>query len=170
MTGAELKVSKSEEYMAYINAHVENVKRAYNEIKSKCMMIEWIAFAITFIDTTSRINEHDLSKYSDEEFEPYRMKFYPCNEEESAMAESAFEDAWKHHYTVNDHHWEYWLDENKNPRDMSDESIIEMCSDWQGMSYKFGGNAKEWFSKQTDIILSPSTLNKVNELLNTLCE
>lgn len=106
------------------------------------------------------VEAHDNSKYSDEEFEPYRRHFdktvqedlydkeHPENEE---FVEQEYQKAWAHHYLINPHHPEFWnhtdikdgalipLEEpRKNgPRDMDLRSILHMICDWMGMSLKF---------------------------------
>ena len=101
-----LKIQKREEYMAYIDEHINNVKKAFKLFSS----IDWrnnpeIQEAIK--ETIVEIESHDSSKYSEEEFEYYRMHFYPINDEEKEMSEEMFDKAWEHHYLNNPHHWNY---------------------------------------------------------------
>lgn len=136
---------KNNEYIQYIKEHIENVNRAFNEVvpkwKEKGMISD-----LEIEDLKERVSNHDKSKWSEEEFSAYRAYFYSVNEEEKTLSKNAFEEAWKHHYTVNDHHPEYW---NLNP--MSKLAILEMILDWQGMRYKFGGGtAKNYYENNKD--------------------
>lgn len=170
-TRAEFKIARDNEYKNYIDEHIRNVVRAYDEIKEKCSGIPWVAEAIAFLDESGKIEHHDESKYSDEEFDGYRMKFYPLDDLDKKAIEDTdvFKDAWKHHYLNNDHHWNFWVHDGV-AENMHDDAIVHMVADWQGMTYKFGDNAKIWFDKQTDINLSEATRVKVEEILIALCE
>ncbi len=96
----------TEAYMDYIDEHIENVKRAWKELNEK---LEGYFFDFIFDDwknamCTVAINKHDLSKYTKEEFEPYRMKFFPVKGQ--TYNPDSFAEAWEHHERVNPHHWQ----------------------------------------------------------------
>lgn len=147
-------------YREYIKEHVLNVNNAYECIKD--------GLAIHLCcdeDLLERnIRKHDASKYSKEEFTAYRMKFYPDNnpEEASYTADAknkAFEKAWKHHYTVNPHHPEYWI-VNGKPIKMVTYAIAEMYCDWAAMSFKFNNIPSKWYAdkmKRDPFNFHPST-------------
>jgi hypothetical protein len=78
------------------------------------------------------IEEHDDSKFSEEEFEPYAQKWFGDGEKTLE-----YEEAWKHHWMNNEHHPEFWLGE-----DMPYIYILEMLCDWGSFSIK-SGNMKE---------------------------
>jgi uncharacterized protein (DUF2164 family) len=78
------------------------------------------------------IEEHDDSKFSDEEFEPYAQKWFG-----DGKKTFEYEAAWEHHWQNNEHHPEYWLGE-----DMPYIYILEMICDWGSFSIK-SGNMKE---------------------------
>jgi hypothetical protein len=97
---------------------------------------------------------HDASKFSDEEFIPYRMRFHKTEEEDkkykedaeyATMVEDAFQVAWEHHYQHNNHHTKFWMyDEvdgklvkRDSPKPMSVPAILHMICDWSAMSIKF---------------------------------
>lgn len=174
MTRGEYKIVRDEEYMEYIEEHVKNVITSFEMLETMdASDIPWLEAAIEKLHMLDRIEEHDSSKYSDFEFGAYRKKFYPIDEEDKLDAEEEFEQAWKHHCKHNPHHWEYWVDQNGNPIDMDDISIVEMISDWAGMSLKFNNDAtacKSWFVNQDDIKLTAATLYKVNQLLDFFCK
>ena len=136
---------KEKEYNEYIREHVLNVTNAYICIKDGLLL-----HLMCDEDLLARnIAKHDASKYSKEEYNAYRMKFFPDNNPEELsypkrIKDAAFEKAWKHHYTVNAHHPEYWI-ANDKPIPMLPYSIAEMFCDWAAMSYKFNTVPSKWY-------------------------
>lgn len=121
------------------------------------------------------IDKHDLSKYNDTEFYPYRQHFYPTKEEESASDEQKqiwdekYEEAWKHHYKNNAHHIEYWYDfDNSIAHDMDLPSIIEMMCDWFSMDQFYPKpEIDTWWRTEAEeerSMMTPETINIVDEL------
>lgn len=174
---------KNEEYKKYILNHKENIRVAWNNIKSseKCTLV--LRKNKTYFDTIypshpiydiekeskREIDElilvHDDSKFGKEEFEPYRKNFYPISLEEKKENKSNFFKAWKHHYTNNLHHWNWWS-ETGNKSYMTFNFVVEMCCDWIAMSMANKGNALQWFYQQTNIDLGVKQKSFVEELLN----
>jgi hypothetical protein len=74
------------------------------------------------------IDEHDDSKFSEPEFEPYAQHFFG-----NKNNDLEFDQAWLHHRTHNEHHPEFWLGE-----DMPYIYILEMICDWGSFSIKSG--------------------------------
>ncbi|MBR6289349.1 MAG: hypothetical protein IKR19_08440 [Acholeplasmatales bacterium] len=161
------KILKEREYLDYINEHIQNVIMMYKEefypfldpvnedliIPNEYFSTEEFKNAIKELSET--IAEHDESKYTDEEFNPYRRHFHPTlaeeMEEDQQSQLDAFQEAWKHHYMNNPHHPQYWYDEEtQTSRDMNLRSIIEMICDWDAMSYKFNQNTIEWYKTKAD--------------------
>jgi hypothetical protein len=160
---------KENEYKDYINEHVGNVKRAYDELFVKkefpiltSSITDDILVSITPEEMREAIEEvaidienHDKSKWGNIEFYAYRRKFHPTDKEKEEMKNNEsyantvkkdFEKAWQHHYTHNNHHPQYWayrFDKPDTlldkPKDMPLTCIIHMISDWCGMSIKFDG-------------------------------
>lgn len=148
-----------ENYKHYIEEHKANVLKAGSYLIDRIKKLE------LFKDSTdelcaaleAELKNHDNSKYSDEEFEPYRRHFNPTAKEKmeeddiKELADESFEKAWEHHYRNNDHHPYYWryvtrddsgnLVELESPTTvgcpMSILAILHMISDWSGMSLKF---------------------------------
>jgi len=60
-----------------------------------------------------RLLIHDWTKFTPAEWGPYVRRFYAGRgsqwEKDADPAE--FHMAWRHHWTRNPHHWEYWLPE-----------------------------------------------------------
>lgn len=132
---------KENEYQKYINEHIRNVNLAFEKYKFKLCK----ALNVSVYSLGENIQKHDLSKFSDEEFNPYRNWFYPCLNEEKNK--ESFDKAWEHHYLNNPHHPQYWVRENYI-EDMPPIYLAEMLIDWEAMSMKFGGNTYDYYLKE----------------------
>lgn len=186
------KNKKEEEYMAYIKEHVDNVVFAFNKYflsiikenkelpESNYYTYDDLYNAIEELEK-GRIHEHDMSKYSEEEFDAYRAKYYPTEKEsngatneQKAEIDRKVDIAWIHHYENNPHHPNYWVDKNSDkpkPTDMDLVSILEMICDWEAMSMKFGGNTIDWYTNKADkekVAMTDKTKNIVEELLDII--
>lgn len=120
----EQYIAKCQEYTAYIDEHVKNVKAAfYNLFRNpakpviKIGNLEGPKLERLLRQVEMKINVHDSSKYTPEEFDAYRRRFFPTDQEKrldaidpiiADAAEENFEQAWKHHCLNNDHHPIYW--------------------------------------------------------------
>lgn len=141
----EEKKLKEKEYLNYINGHIMNIRTAYIKYSEKLCK----ALNISERELMCNVTIHDQSKYFEEEFEGYRQYFYPCSNEKKD--EKIFNDAWEHHYNINKHHPEFWVNEYTNePEDMPIIYIAEMLLDWEAMSMKFGDNTYEYYMKNRD--------------------
>ena len=117
------------EYKEYVDAHKERVEEFSIWLLSNCPdLFENIDIEV-FNDL---IAEHDESKFSEEEFEPYAQKWFG-----DGKKTREYELAWEHHYMNNEHHPEYWDGE-----DMPYIYILEMICDWGSFSIA-SGNMKE---------------------------
>jgi hypothetical protein len=158
-----------EEYKKYIEEHKDRVRQFAEWLRGE---LPEIFDGIDFDDFNELIQEHDESKFSEEEFEAYAQHFYGANKNKKNDFE--FEDAWKHHWTHNEHHPEFWLGE-----DMPLIYILEMLCDWGSFSIAsgdFGELSKFYYDKAKDDEeknLSENTkaiieeiLDKINSVLN----
>lgn len=174
--------NKCNEYIAYINEHIENVRKTY--LKLFCnpnlhldiegYTDEQIHQIIEELEVI--IRSHDMSKFGSEEFYAYRNRFFPTELEEMKMktdseyADSinmSFETAWQHHYLHNDHHPKFW-GPNK---DMSLLAIFHMICDWEAMSIKFNSKTIDWYNnkaKDEKEQFSPKTKRIVESVLEQL--
>ena len=118
-----------EENKKYIEEHKERVKQFADWLKENLPELFDNIDAELFDEM---IREHDDSKFSEEEFEPYAQKWF-----NNSGKTLEYEEAWKHHWMNNEHHPEYWLGE-----DMPYIYILEMICDWGSFSMK-SGNIKE---------------------------
>ena len=113
------------EYLEYIEAHKERVKKFADWLEENCPEVFEGVDLDAFHDI---IEEHDESKFSEEEFEPYAQKWFV-----DGKKTPEYEEAWKHHWMNNEHHPEYWLGE-----DMPYIYILEMICDWGSFSIDKG--------------------------------
>ena len=159
-----------EEYRKYIEEHKSRVKEFADWLKENCSE----AFDGIDLDAFNEvIQEHDESKYSEEEFEAYAQHFYG-----NKNNDLEFEEAWKHHWTHNEHHPEFWLGE-----DMPLIYILEMLCDWGSFSIASGdlGELINYYYEQakddeeknlsdnTKIIIE-EILEKINSVLSSAGE
>lgn len=112
---------------------------------------------------------HDLSKFSRAEWTPYVDRF--MRKDSSLRASTAFEDAWRHHYENNKHHWNYWLRDGSDatvPNLMPKKYALEMVADWSAMGRGFGeyNPPVEWYRKnRATITMHPATKDFVEKIL-----
>lgn len=173
---------KEKEYMDYIYTHLANVKKAFANLFVPLLNQNYISELISvqqFREAVQivipKIKVHDASKFSDEEFDAYRAHWYPTEAELNAdedikfVLEEKYNDAWKHHYTNNDHHPMYWVNPDTNTiRDMELDAIIHMMCDWESVSMTIGGNILDWFENNSEIErsnMTANTLNIVNDIM-----
>jgi hypothetical protein len=113
------------EYQEYVIAHKERVTQFADWLLTNCPEL----FEGVDLDSFNEIiEEHDESKFSEEEFEPYAQKWFG-----DGKKTPEYEAAWEHHYMNNEHHPEYWLGE-----DMPYIYILEMICDWGSFSIASG--------------------------------
>ena len=157
--------SYQEEYKNYIIEHKDQVRQFAEWLRGKLPEL----FENIDLDLFNEmIQEHDDSKFSEEEFEPYAQRWHG-----DKVKTLEYEEAWKHHWANNEHHPEFWLGE-----DMPYIYILEMLCDWGSFSIK-SGNMKELsdfyyskarddeeknLSKNTKIIIE-ETLEKIDSVL-----
>jgi hypothetical protein len=182
-SNSEEKNKNEEIYIDYIETHRENVQAAYNkyflplvdkELDLTTCSNQEFQEALTL--AVENINIHDESKYSNVEFDPYRIRFYPTVDEKVALEnsdiaqqqEENFLVAWKHHYTNNPHHPEYWVNQETGViTDMELRYIIEMLCDW----LSFGDDIRIWYQNKAERqkkAMSVRTKEIVEELMGII--
>ena len=149
------------EYLEYINAHKERVEKFADWLITNCPEL---FEEIDLDDFWELIKEHDESKYSEEEFEPYAQRWHGDRKKTFE-----YEEAWKHHWMNNEYHPEYWLGE-----DMPYIYILEMICDWGSFSIA-SGNMNElsdfYYNKAIDDPekdLSDATKEIIHDILNRI--
>lgn len=145
----------------YIAAHQENVSLFADWLKENVPELFDEIDVDVFDDL---IKEHDASKWSEEEFEPYAQRWFG-----DGIKTPEYEEAWKHHWTHNEHHPEFWLGE-----DMPYIYILEMICDWGSFSIKSGDFrelSKFYYEKAKDDEeknLSDNTKTIIEEILTKI--
>lgn len=155
---------ETEKYQEYLKEHIENVLKVWKTLQ-KFTVDEFWMDDCTYFSIDSIIKNHDKSKYTDEEFEPYRQYFYPKNNKEGNL--KWFNIAWNNHQKTNKHHWQYWVmieDEgNQVVLDMPFYYIIELLCDWTAMSIKFNNKPSQWYKDNKDKMVLSNKTQKVIE-------
>ena len=164
-------VQQEVNYLEYVNNHISNVKKAFHNLfLSKLKLLHTTSitneeFVKAVYEAKDAVNFHDNSKLDEIEFHGYRRKYNPTKYEldltnnDPTYAEEVnarYDEAWEHHFTVNDHHPKHWkiedgkFDPNNQPQDMPLSAIIHMICDWQAMSYHYKNDMFEWYEKEAD--------------------
>ena len=165
---------KEEEYLDYINTHKANVEKAWDIIKE----FDNSYIQNNLYDLDRNIKDHDNSKYDDEEFEYYRKKYFPINDDEASEVMDKIQDIFWLHYSKNPHHWEYWLDENKeldytkHNEDNIDNTVmmayIEMFCDWASFGLKQDNprEVRSWYiNEKPKMTLFPAEQEVLEDIL-----
>ena len=154
-----------EEYRKYIYEHKERVKQFADWLKENLPEVFTdIDYNVDTDDFDELIQEHDESKFSEEEFEAYAQHFYGSKDNDFE-----FDEVWKHHWMNNEHHPEFWLG-----KDMPYIYILEMLCDWGSFGIA-KGNILElvdyYYSKARDDAekgLSENTKKIIEEILSKI--
>lgn len=149
-----IKIKKQEKkYMKYIKEHQENIKKAFEEIKENPIIYQ--RYSGEILDALwERVLVHDKSKYSKEEFVPYRKNFYPINAEEKEENKPDFDKAWEHHWKNNSHHWQYRKNKTSFDKNNKEEvlDVLENILDWIAMGYKFNDRPYQYYENNKNNI------------------
>lgn len=126
------KQESIEAYNDYIDTHIKNVRISFERFgKALCEKLN-----LDMDRLKALIDDHDKSKYSKEEFEGYRKRFYKCDEdlESDEEIQAMFDEAWMHHLKNNAHHPEFWVNNEEHTiYIMNGYHIAEMLLDWCAM-------------------------------------
>lgn len=149
-----IKRKQVKNYKNYISEHRCNVLKAYFEMKD-CKEIYRCGGDELLKRLKLRVMFHDLSKYSEEEFEPYRKNFFPVNEQEKQQNKLEFEKAWEHHWQNNSHHWQHRQTKTTFSTDNIEDvlDVLENVCDWMAMGYKFNDRPYQYYEKNKDTIV-----------------
>ena len=152
----QLPAAMREEWQSNLQRHIECVQKA--------------GFRLGVPD--KQLRDHDLSKWSEEEFPGYALKFLGNDD-------SLFAAAWHHHFRNNPHHWQYWMfpDEFKMtgtengclPMPMN--YALEMVADWCGASVVYTGleDMSDWLARNwRKVRMHSETREYVREVLDSL--
>lgn len=150
------------QYKKYIEEHRTYIKKAFIELTDCLGLSEYLMDDEIYYKLQNRIQNHDMSKYSEEEFEPYRKQYYPINAQEKENNKDAFQKAWIHHLECNDHHWQH-RQNNKTFDKENMIAILENVCDWLAMGYKFHDRPYQYYEKHKDEIHLPEEDKKFLE-------
>ena len=154
---------KYKKHAAYIELHRENVKKTYLVLRNH--LPENIHVDLKKLDKI--INEHDLSKFDEEEFTGYAEHYYGEQTEEN---NEKFNKSVEHHKYSNKHHAESWIKDNKIEY-MPDEYIVEMVCDWQSFAYLDKNHlpADKWFEiYRHQVQFNPEIEEKILSLISLI--
>lgn len=172
----------SKQYDEYIKKHQKAVRQGFGwlSIYLPGLIEEWSDMMMVDI-----IRNHDVSKYSSEEYDAYDRYFYGEGEKTKEVKD-AFNRAWLHHIHANPHHWQHWVLINDDPNlveivlEMDYPYIIEMICDWWAFSWVKGDLYeifKWWEEHEKYMKLHVKTrktvvdiLEKINDKLDELKE
>ena len=180
--------NKEQEYLEYIKEHIYLVCMAYKKYFFPYLQDDTLTINCPYVSDNEmryyinqcglHISNHDASKFSDDEFDGYRVKYFPTLKEENLDDEKQKEidarvdECWEHHYKNNPHHPKYWVDsETGAPTDMKLDAIIEMICDWCAMSEKFHNDVREWYEKdavEEKKAMTDNTKQMVEFILNNI--
>lgn len=156
-------IKQTRAYCDYLEEHFNNIAKAFDEVAEACSDLLFFADNYDYHTLREQVKQHDLSKFSAEEFTQYREKFFPVKSTNLFYIPfmlSDFAQAWEHHYTNNTHHWESATTEL---------DVIHMIIDWTAMGYKFGGTAQLYYeANQHKIKLQPSLIEFMYTIFNKL--
>jgi len=165
------KNPRSNEYDEYLTNHIEGVRWVWEErIEPNLFKNKKFQDNITAI--TEAINNHDKSKYDEEEYSAYCNYFYPCDGFEKD--EAAFDRAWLMHQHKNPHHHQHWVlsrdGGERVPLDMPIEECVNMLADWGSFALKDEeSTAHNWWDKnKNSMTLSDNTIETIESILD-LC-
>lgn len=115
---------------------------------------------------------NDLSKLSSAQFGPYARKLYKQNDYDNyytqAEINEEYREAQRLHYTTEQHHWDYYVDESGEAREMPENCVREMCAGFFAACRTYNGhwNISDWLRESLPImILHPNTREYLYGLL-----
>jgi|GEM_PF-1965124 len=151
--GGILEMTKQESikaYSDYIHTHIMNVKKVWCEVEE---VLHDFGIGVDSVRMREIVRVHDESKFTEDEFEPYRQKFYPSDEDfeiERIVDDKLFIAAMSH-YNSNKHHWQYWTsyrDGNSISTKMDKLYVMEMLCDWGAISLVEEDTVKIFYNSQ----------------------
>lgn len=155
-------MTRNNQYDEYLINHINAVQKAYSYLTNNILHIN-------NKELDSIISRHDLSKYSEEEYDAYANYFYGEKNQEE------FDKAWLHHQKQNPHHWQYWVlindEDGTYATKMDYNYVIEMICDWWAFSW-VKNQLKEifnWYEEnKSKMILHEETLKDVEHILQLI--
>ena len=152
----------SKNYDNYIIEHRTAVETAY----------QWLVDHKIIKDQYRHVIDiHDVSKWSNEEYDAYDKYFY--GKSKTKEVEEQFNFAWLHHIHANPHHWQHWVlindDDGTHALEMPEEYVVEMFCDHASFSFKTGNleEISKWYKDHKfNMILHRNTKVMYEDLLD----
>jgi len=154
-------------YLDYLKTHLENIEKAFRLVESKCKDLQVFYDDYLYQELVREVRNHDVSKFSEQEFTQYREIFYPSDGGKKEVPESFWEEggvgflAFKHHSRRNDHHWQTWTKRTYITPNMWMVHCTHMVIDWIAMSSTKGGTAKSFYESNKNKIEIPDYAEKL---------
>lgn len=124
---------------------------------------------------------HDLSKYSPTEFLTGVRYYQGVRSPNAAEREDkGYSEAWMHHKGRNRHHWEYWVDMNRDtkryePVPMPRNYLVEMvmdrraaCKIYEGENYSTASPLNYLLRSKERALMNDQTLRELEYVLTML--
>ena len=158
----------SKQYDEYLREHISAVKACWDLVLKDTIGFE-----------EDELIDHDLSKYSEDEYYAYDNYFYPdengIDDSDKKIVKELFNYAWLHHQNTNRHHWQYWVlindEDGIKPLKMPYMDVYEMVADWGSFAYrkKDGSELLKWYeAHRAKMILHEETRATVERLVPKL--
>lgn len=149
----EFKLTPSDvkSYLHRLAKHVTSVIDIYKSIRY-VELYDISPDISTNMSLYSDVLNHDYSKFFIEDLigQVWINKHYQENlEYPSDTIKQLADDAWTHHFSLENHHPQYWSI-NGGVDKMPDYAIVHMLCDWEAMSRELGGSTKDFLKKQMD--------------------
>lgn len=161
MYGQE-RIESIRKYLDYLENHLKNVRLAFDEVSKACSEMWWAKDDVFWHKLRKDVYEHDMSKFSADEFVQYAEAFYPDRHVVEQQAKEALAAALEHHKANNQHHHESAT---------CDLDLVHMVIDWTAMGYKFGDTAELFYRKHAaDMNFSDAQVDFLNEIFSCIAK
>jgi len=165
-----------------INHFTDRTNKHIDLVQKYCKIIDEL-FPNRFPGLIERGRVHDDSKFSQYELEPYIIltekyrtkRVDGIDLELPDYVQTEMDSAWENHYTVNDHHLNFYapeVDGFLHVEAMPDSAVAEMIADWLAMSEEFDSSTYDWLNKNMNVKWSVShhIENLIFEILDKVVE
>ena len=165
-------------YCDYVERHLQNVEKAWAILQDKLKDMNVVYDDFLWSQIDKLIKEHDLSKFSAEEFMQYVEWFQgPLGAVYNVQIhgdkggevdrhwenKDAFDKAWEHHQRCNPHHHQNWTIRKEAFPNEHSCHIVCMVADWMAMGMEFGDTAEEYYVNNKESMNIPAWADKMLE-------
>ena len=154
-------------YCDYIDRHLSNVEKSWSTLQEACKGMRFIYDDYVWGSIDEEVKRHDLSKFSAQEFIQYQQCFVPVEGAEKRK----LGDAWEHHKSENDHHWQTWASREYGNPYAKEVHCVHMVIDWMAMGLEFGNTAESYYRDNESSIEIPDWAREfLGEIFDCLSE